>query len=114
MVWEKDLRVYSLRGFGGLLRRHCVGLVAGQEGHVDVLDILHLGDVFGVAGDVDPKTVDGEDVAIVAALGMEFLPALGRVVGGNGLDFDLFANCLSFAVGKRRAGAVELLDRGLR
>ena len=114
MVGEKDLRVYSLRGFGGLLRRHGVGLVAGQEGHVDVLDILHLVDVFGIAGDVDPQSVDGEDVAVVAALGVELLPALGRVVGGNGLDFDLFANCLSFAVGKRRASAVELLDRGVQ
>ena len=114
MVREKDLRVYGLRGRCGLFGSHGVGLVDRQESDVDIFDIFHFRDGLGVACDIDAEAVYGQDVAVVATIGMEFLPALGRVVGGNSLDFDLFAYDLGFAVGKGRAGAVELFDRRVK
>ena len=72
MVGDEDLGAEGEGGGGGLFGRHGVGEVAGEEGEVDIAEGGHLGDVFGVAGDVDAEAAEGEDVAVVAALGVEF------------------------------------------
>ena len=53
---------FGLDGFchlDELIDGHGVRLVAGQEGDVDVMDVGHFRDVFGVAGDVDPQSIEG-------------------------------------------------------
>ena len=79
-------------GFGSLdelLGLHGVGLVAWQEGNVDVFEFCHFGDVLGVAGDVDAQSVDGEQVAVVATFGVELEVAFGGVIGRYGLHFQV-------------------------
>ena len=76
----------DLGGTDKLLGCHRVGLVAGQEGNVDVLDLLHLGDLFGITRDIDAQAVERQDVAIVAALGVELQVPLGCVVSRYGLN----------------------------
>lgn len=73
MVGEEHLGIHHLGGMHELVRGHGEGLVAGQEGDVDadLLEVGHLGNVLGVAGDVDAQAVEGEDIAVVAPLGVE-------------------------------------------
>ncbi len=113
VVREQHLGPDGLRGRGGLFRRHRVGLVHGQERDVDVLHVRHLRDVLGVAGDVDPKPAEIEDVAVVAPLWVELLAARGRVVGGDGLDGDVLAEVRVFAVRKRDSGTEHPADGGV-
>ena len=89
MVWDDDLRVEGPDGVGGFLGRHGVGKVHADEGDVDVLEGAHLGDAFGVSGEVEALASIGEYVAVVASLGMIELSGCGtarEVVGGNGFD----------------------------
>ena len=77
---------------------HRVGLVAGQEGDVDVLHGSHLRYVLGVACNIDAETVEGEDVAVVAPLGMELQVPISDVVGRNGFKGNVVGNRLAVAV----------------
>ena len=54
MVGEQHLGLDDVGGTNQLLRGHSIGLVARQESDVNVLDFSHLGNVFGVAGNVNP------------------------------------------------------------
>ena len=114
VVGEDDAGADDARGADELLGRHGVGLVAGQEGDVDadVVELFHLGDVLGVAGDVDVEAVDGEDEAVVAPLGMELGASLGVVVGGHGLDVEVVGQLQVVAVGHHFALA-ELVGAAL-
>ena len=89
VVGEQHLRFDGLRRIDELLHRHRIGLVAGEEGDVDVFDVSHLGDVLGVTSDVDPQPVKGEDEAIVAPFGVELLVVWGGVVGRDSLNGDV-------------------------
>ena len=78
---------------------HGVGLVARQEGNIDVLDVCHFGDILSVACDVDPQTVKSEDEAVIPSLGMEVLVAFRGVVGRNGFDGDVVGELENVTVG---------------
>ena len=71
VIGEEHVRFDDFCGTNQLVGGHGVGLVAGQEGDVDVFDVGHFGNVFGVAGNIDAQAVDGQDVAIVASFGVE-------------------------------------------
>ena len=86
MVGEEYLRLDGLCCLDQLVGGHGVGLVAGEESDVDVLDGCHLGNVLGITGDVDAQSVDGKDVSVVSSLGVELGAPLADVIGGNGLD----------------------------
>ena len=73
-----------------LFCRHRIGLVARHKGDVDVLNVLHLRDVFCVASDVDAQPVDGEDIAIVATFRVEMCTPLGNVIGWYGFYGEVF------------------------
>ena len=83
-----DLRVERFDGIGGLVRRHGVGQIHGDECDVDVLERAHFGDVFSVAGDVHAQAAVGDDVAVAASLIVIELPgrAALQVVHGDGFD----------------------------
>ena len=42
-----------------LLRRHRIRLVARQESNVDILDLRHLGNILGIASNIDTQAIDG-------------------------------------------------------
>lgn len=71
MIWEQNSWIYYSCGVGELLWCHGVWEVAGYEGDVDVVDVGHFADVFGVSGDVYSNVVDVEYVAVVSAFRME-------------------------------------------
>ena len=98
VVGEEHLGFDDLCGVDTLVDRHRVGLVAGQEGHVDVLDVCHLRNVLGVACDVDTETVEREDVAVVTSLGVELLVFGCGVVGRHCLDGDVGSISANVAV----------------
>ena len=110
VVGEEHLGLDGLGGTYQLVDGHGVGLVAGQEGDVDVFQLCHLGDVLGVAGDVDAQSVEGEYVAVVAAAGMVLLAALGGVIGWYGLEGEGVAKDNFVAVLHDAGVAVELAD----
>ena len=89
MVGEQHFRLDDSRCVDTLIDGHRVGLVARQEGDVDILQVGHLGDVLRIAGDVDAQTVEGEDITVVTPLGVELLMVGCRVVGRHGLDGDI-------------------------
>ena len=82
VVRDEDLGGDGLGSGDALVHSHRKGLVHREEGDVNVFQVRHLGDVFGVAGDVDAETVDGEDITVAVALGMEHF-ATGRGVVGR-------------------------------
>ena len=65
--------------------RHRLGLVAGQESHVDVLDFGAFRDELGVAGDVDAESFQVQDVAVAHALGVQIAVARRDVIGRHGI-----------------------------
>ena len=89
VVGEEYLGFDDLRCVDHLIDRHRVGLVAGQEGDIDVLQIGHLGDVLSIACDIDAQTVEGEHITVVASLGMEVAIGRGGVIGRHSLDGDV-------------------------
>ena len=91
-----------------LVGGHGVGLVAGQKGNVDVFENGHLGDVLGIAGDVDAETVEGEYVAVVTTLGVELVTACRGVVGRYGLEGEAVAEHDAVAVLHDACRAVHL------
>ena len=53
MVGKQYLWLHYFCSVNQLLGSHCVWLVAGQEGNVDVFDVFHFGNVFSIAGNVN-------------------------------------------------------------
>ena len=72
-----------------LLWSHSVWLIAWQECDVDVLDSRHLWYILSIACNVYAQTIDSQDIAIVAPLGVELLAARSGVIGSNRLDSDI-------------------------
>ena len=89
MIGEQHLGLHHLGSTNQLVGRHREWLVAGHESDVDVLDVGHLWYVFRIASDVNSQAVDGQDKAIVSALGMEILVCLSGVIGWYGFYFDI-------------------------
>ena len=112
VVGEEHLGLDDLRSVDTLFDGHRVGLVAGQESHVDVLDVSHLRDVLCVAGNVDAEAVEGEDIAVVTSFGMELLAARGGVIGWHCVDEDVGGVFALFAV-LHNESVLEVSEDGL-
>ena len=63
-----------------LIGRHRIRLVTRQESNVDILNLRHLRDILGIAGNIDTQAIDGKDIAIIAPLGVELLASGSGVV----------------------------------
>ena len=113
MIGEEYTRLDDTGSTLQLVCSHRIGLVAGQEGNVDVFYIGHLGDVLSVACNVDTHAVEGEDIAVVTTLGMELFAPRGGVVGRYGLDGDVVGNFHLVAVLERLSAAEHLMDGGV-
>ena len=93
MVGVEDARTESPGRVGDHLRRHGVGQVHGQEGHVDVLKGFHLRGVLGVSSNVDPLVAEGDDVSVADPLrmiGQALRPDVHDVVGSDGFNLEPF------------------------
>ena len=113
MVGVEDRRFQCLHRFDGLVDGHRVGLVDRQEGDVDILQRLQFGRGFAIAGDVDARAAEGEDIAaVLAVFGMELQVPVGRVVSGHGLDFQVIARRGDAARTHRVAVHFERFGRG--
>ncbi len=112
VVGEEHLGFDDLRGIDTLIYGHGVGLVAGQEGDVDVLQLCHLRDVLGVAGDVDAEAVEGEHVAVVTSFGVELLVFGCRVVGRYCLDDDV-GSVFAYVAVLHHESVAEVSEYGL-
>ena len=62
--------------------------VHADKGKVDIFEGAHFWRVFGIAGNVHLEALHIEDIAVVAALRVEVLAALGDVVGWDRFDAD--------------------------
>ena len=114
VIGDDDLRVEGPDRVGSFLGRHGVGKVHADEGDVDVLEGAHLRDAFGVSGEVEALASVGEDVTIVASLGMVELSGGGtarKVVGGDGFDYPLLP-LPGLTVGDGFGGGKLFDDRG--
>ena len=89
VVGEEYLRLDDLCRLDTLVYRHRVRLVTGQEGDVDILEVGHLWDILRITSDVDSQAVEGEDIAVVAAFGMELCVIRGGVIGWYCFDADI-------------------------
>ena len=118
MVGEQHLWTDASRRPHNLLRSHGVGLVAGKEGHINVFDAVHFRNVLGVTGNVDAQPADGEDIAVVAPLGMELQMPLRGVVGRHRLNCkpaaDLSAPAVSHDRPVAELGGTVPVDEKLR
>ncbi len=114
MIGEEYLRLDRFRCLYQLVDCHCEWLVAGQEGDVDILDGLHLGDVLCVASNIDAQTVERKDITIVATLGMILCTAFRVVIGGYGLDFDIGGIDDAVAILQGNAVAEHVIDGHVR
>ena len=95
MVREEHLWLHRLCCLDKLFGGHRVRLVAWQEGDVDILDILHLWNVFRIAGDVDAQSVKGKDIAVVATFRVELCVTLRGVIGRHCHNSEVIG-CLQF------------------
>ena len=114
VIGDDDFRVEGPNRVGSFVGRHGVGEIHADEGDVDVLEGAHLGDAFGVGGEVEALASVGEDVAIVASLGMVELSGGGaarEVVGGDGFDGPLLP-LAGLMVGDGFGGGKLFDDRG--
>ena len=118
MVGEQHLGTDAPRHPHTLLRSHGVGLVAWQEGHINVFDAVHFRNVLGVTGNVDAQPADGEDIAVVAPFGMELQMPLCGVVGRHRLNRQPAADLSAPAVCHNRPvaelGGTVFVDEKLR
>ena len=98
MIGVEDRGTDRLDCIHGLIDRHRVGLIDGQEGDVDAMQGFHFGCIFPVSGDVDACTSDSQDVtAILSFAGVELLTVFGGVVGRNSFDREVVARgCLLY------------------
>ena len=85
MIREENLRLDYLCCASRLCGSHRERLIGGEKGHVDVLDVPHLGYVLSIAGNVYAETVEREDKAIITSFGMELFPTRSNIVGRNGI-----------------------------
>ena len=108
MIGEQHFRLDSLGSLYQLFCGHRIGLVTGQEGDVDILDSRHLGNVLRVACDIDSQSVDGQDIAIVAPLGMELRATLRRIICRNGLHRKALGNLQLVAIGHHLTRTVHV------
>ena len=90
-----------------LFGRHSVGLVARQKGDVNVAKALHFRYRLGIAGNVNPQSVERQQIPVVTPLRMKLQVVLGGVVGGNRFDQDVIGQLQSVAIGHGGAGAVK-------
>ena len=112
MVGEEDLRLNDPCSVDTLIDGHRVGLVTGQEGNVDILQVGHLGDILRIASDVDAQTVEGEDIAVVASLGVELLMVGRGIIGRHGLDGDI-GGILNLITVAHHDSVLEVSEDGL-
>ena len=110
MIGEEHLGLDDLGNLDHLVYSHRVGLVAGQEGHVDILDVCHLGDVLGVASNVDAEAVEGEDIAVVTTLRVILLMSGCGVIGWHRLDGDVLCIFAFFTVRHHQSVAEVSVD----
>src|ERR1700730_703082 len=68
VIGDDNIRVERSDRISSLIGWHGVGQIHAHERHVDVLERTHLGDAFGVAGEVEALAAVREDVAIAASL----------------------------------------------
>jgi hypothetical protein len=78
VIGDDNLRVERSDRISSLIGWHGVAQIHAHERHVDVLECTHLGDAFGVAGEVEALAAVREDVAIAASLVVkESFPGVG-------------------------------------
>ena len=80
MIREEHLRFDGLCSLNQLINRHCIRLVARQEGNVDILNLCHLGDILSVASDIYAQAIDGEDMSHGARYGVTLLREESKVI----------------------------------
>lgn len=113
MVGVEDRGTDRLDCIHGLIDRHRVGLIDGQEGDVDAMQGFHFGCIFPVSGDVDACTSDSQDVtAILSFAGVELLTVFGGVVGRNSFDREVVARGERIARLHRQALASQRFAAG--
>ena len=79
--------------FGHLLWCHGEGLVAWQEGHIDIGNVFHLVDILCISGNIYPETIDSKHEAVVASLRMELFFSLRCIVSRNSLYVPFADGC---------------------
>ncbi len=113
MIGVEDRGTDRLDCIHGLIDRHRVGLIDGQEGDVDAMQGFHFGCIFPVSGDVDACTSDSQDVtAILSFAGVELLTVFGGVVGRNSFDREVVARGERIARLHRQALASQRFAAG--
>ena len=64
MIRADDLRFEFAHGTGCLLDGHGERKIHAHKGGVDVFQMPHFRDVFGVAADVNAPLIDRDDVSV--------------------------------------------------
>ena len=98
VIWEQHFWLDDSSDVEKLLNCHGVRLVAGQESDINIIDVSHFWDIFGVAGDVNFQSIEGEYETVVTALWVEVLMTFGGVVGRNGLNGNVIGKLKDVAV----------------
>ena len=65
MIGEEYVRLDDTGSTLQLVCSHRIGLVAGQEGNVNVLYRCHFGNILRITGNVDTQSVNGQYVSVV-------------------------------------------------
>lgn len=68
MIREEHLGPDELGGAGCLLRCHGERPVGGEKSYVYVLDVPHLWNILGIAGDIYTETVKSQYETVVTPL----------------------------------------------
>ena len=110
MIREEHLRFDGLCSLNQLINRHCIRLVARQEGNVDILNLCHLGDILGVASNIYAQAIDGQDIAVVTSLRMELGTTLRIVVSRNDLQGDVVTIGHAVAISQSDAITKHVID----
>ena len=108
VIREEHLRLYGLGCLYQLPDGHRVWLVAWQEGYVYLLYALHFRNVLSVSGNVNPQSVNGNDISVIASLRVIFRVSLGGVVCRHGLYGDVFGNLYLLTISHSLALAIHL------
>ena len=112
MVGVEGLGLDEVGGFDELFVGHRVGEVLGQEGQVDLRKVLHGGNRFRVAGQIDLESVEIEDIAVTYAARMEQVAvgiATVHIVRLHGPDADAGPSAAGI-VGQHHVTAVHPPD----
>ena len=82
VVRQGTLGVEYFYGLGGLFGIHGVGAADGQQGQIDIFQVMHFGDEVGVASIIDASVGDVDDEAEpIIFFGVELFI---EIIGGNG------------------------------